>query len=220
MNQFQFKITKKQFLIAVIGNFILGIGIAVLRVSNMGNDPYTAMNMAISDLLPIGLGTYQVIFNCSIIAIQLKFGKNYFGIGTVINMFLLGYIVEYSIPVIEFLIGAEGSHGLVGKLLIMFFAVLIISLGIAIYQETNAGVSPYDYLSLGMTDRGKLPYFANRMITDGLCVIVALLPWAFGALLFSECHIGVGTIVSAFCFGPFVDMFSRFVVRKVLKWKR
>ncbi|MFI3213439.1 MAG: hypothetical protein R3Y24_08855 [Eubacteriales bacterium] len=217
MNTFQFKITKKQFMISLIGNIILGIGIAVLRVSSMGNDPYTAMNMSISNLLPIGLGTYQVIFNCSIIAIQLKFGKNYFGIGTVINMFLLGYIVEYSIPVIELLVGVEGSHGFIGKLLIMLVAVLLVAFGIAVYQEANGGVSPYDYLSLGMTDRGKFPYFVNRMTTDGICVIIALLPWIFGAAIFSECHIGIGTIVSAFCFGPLVDLFSRTVVRKIIK---
>lgn len=214
---FQFAITKKALAGSLAGNILIGIGGATLRVSHMGNDPFSAMNMALSDILPVSLGAFQILLNCVLILVQLKWGRKYMGIGTVINMFFLGYIIQYAIPMIEGLIGVEGSHSLLIKIIIMMAGLLFIALGIAFYQEANAGVSPYDYLSLGMTEALPTPYFANRVITDGGCMLAALSTWIFGALQFSECHIGVGTFVTVFCLGPFVAMFNGLFVKRLFR---
>lgn len=215
-NTFHFSFSKKQLWITFLGNLLIGVGIAILRVSAMGNDAYSAMTMSLSQITPFSLGTFQVLLNAVLMLVQLIWGKKYIGIGTVINMFLLGYIVQYSIPLVVWLIGEEGSHPFILQLLIMFVGLFIIALGIAIYQKANAGVAPFDYLSLGMTDAFPTPYFLNRMITDALCVIMALLPWALRTVAFTDCHIGLGTILCVSCLGPFVSLCDKWIVSKCL----
>ncbi len=195
----------------IVGNLICGTGIAILRVSHMGNDPYTAMNMAVTETIGMGLGTYQIILNLAILMIQLKWGRKYIGIGTIVNMLLLGYIVQFFIPVVEGIVGKEGSQSLYVQLAIMAVGLLILALGLAIYQSANAGVAPYDYLSMGMADALPTPYFANRVITDTVCVLVSLSTFVLGFQEFSGCHLGVSTIITAFCLGPLVGMFNKVV---------
>ena len=82
----------------------------------------------------------------------------------------------------------------------MVVGVIIIALGIA----------PYDYLSLGLRDHTPFPYFGCRVFTDALC---ALLCWLLGGL------VGIGTLVCAFCLGPFIQFFDGHFSQKVLKYK-
>lgn len=208
-------VSKWQIIFVVIGNIMIGLGVAVLRVSQMGNDAYSAMNMSISGAVGISLGFYQMILNCGIFLIQWRYGKHYIGIGTIVNMFLLGYVVQYSIPIIEFLIGVEGTHAFGIQILIMLIAIIVISAGIACYQKADCGVAPFDYLSLGMTERFKPPYFINRMVTDGSALVVALVPWIFLNGEFSNCHIGIGTVCAVCMLGPCVALVDRMAFRNI-----
>ncbi len=47
------KISRRQLILVLMGNILIGVGVAVLRVSQMGNDAYSAMNMSISEALAI-----------------------------------------------------------------------------------------------------------------------------------------------------------------------
>ena len=203
--------TLKTVIGVLLGNVIIGIAIAILRVSNMGNDPYTAMNMAVSESIGMGLGTYQIILNLVFLVVQLIWGRKYIGLGTIINMFLLGYVVQYMIPIIEAVIGKEGSHEFVVKLVIMAVALVVLACGLAIYQSAHSGVAPYDYLSLGMTEVLSTPYFLNRVFTDIGCVLISLSTFLLGFQDFAGCHLGIGTLMTALCLGPLVAMFNKVV---------
>ncbi|QRY48364.1 hypothetical protein JVX93_02065 [Mycolicibacterium boenickei] len=48
---------------ALVGVAVLGFGSAVLRVAQVGVDPYTAANIGISNTIGLDLGTYQLISN-------------------------------------------------------------------------------------------------------------------------------------------------------------
>ncbi len=193
----------------LLGNVILGIGCALLRISGMGNDPFSAANMAFSDGFGIGLGTFQLSVNILFFIIQLIFGRSYLGFGSIINFFLLGYIVQYAGIFIEFLLGDLYSFTLIQQIFIMVLALLILTFGLSMYQTANLGVAPFDYLSLGMTDHLPTPYFINRIITDGFCVLLILIGVAVGFLNWKTSHLGIGTVLCAFCLGPLVNAFSK-----------
>lgn len=202
--------TPRRLLAVTLGNVILGFGIAGLRLSLMGNDPYTASTMAISDGLHMGLGNYQLILNLVLAVIQILWGYKYIGMGTLINMCLLGYIVQFAAIPLEAVLGSGAGHSLVYCLVYMLGALVVVSFGLSMYQVADLGVAPYDYLSIGMTDRFPLPYFANRVITDAACVAMILVAFAVGFIGWENCHLGIGTVVCAFCLGPFVGFFNRF----------
>ena len=89
-------------------------------------------------------------------------------------------------------------------------AVLVTALGASLYQTADLGIAPYDYLSLGLRDYTPFPYFGCRIFTDALS---ALLCWLLGGL------VGLGTLICAFCLGPFIQFFDRTFSQKVLQYK-
>ena len=72
---------------ALVGIAVLSLGSAVLRVGQVGVDPYTAANIGISNTLGIDLGTYQLISNAVLFIPMLLWGRQYIGIGSIMNMF-------------------------------------------------------------------------------------------------------------------------------------
>lgn len=201
-------VTGKRMAAVILGNFILGIGIALLRFSQMGNDPFCAANMALSDGSGIGLGIFQMTVSLILFVPQLMWGRKYIGFGTILNLFLLGYIIEYAGKGIELVAGNGQTYAFWQQLIIMAAALVILSFGLAMYQVADMGVSPYDYLALGMTDHMPLQYFANRMITDGACVLVILTAVLVKFIGWDMSHLGIGTVITVFCLGPLVQMFS------------
>ena len=83
--------------------------------------------------------------------------------------------------------------------------------GIAsLYQTADLGIAPYDYLSLGLRDYTPFPYFGCRVFTDALC---ALICWLLGGL------VGIGTLICAFCLGPFIQFFNGLISERLLQYK-
>ena len=98
---------------------------------------------------------------------------------------------------------------MVQRILIVCVGVIATSLGVSMYQLPDQGVAPYDSMSLIMTERlKKVPYFWNRVATDALC---ALICWLAGGI------VGLGTLVSAFGLGPFVQFFDTHFTSKLLE---
>ncbi|MDD7176428.1 MAG: DUF6198 family protein [Lachnospiraceae bacterium] len=202
-------ISKRKLIAVILGNLILGIGITILRFSQMGNDPFCASTMAISGGLGMGLGTYQLILNAVLFVFQLIWGRKYIGLGTIINLFLLGYIVQFGTWTMETLFGADVVLTLPLKLVIMVAALVILTFGLAMYQVAELGVAPYDFLALGLADRFPVPYFALRVGTDAVCVLVILIAVGTGLIGWESSHLGIGTVITAFFLGPLVSYFSK-----------
>jgi len=75
----------------VIGNIFIGLGIAIFKMSGLGNDPFTAMNLSLSECVGLEYAHFQVLFNLCVFVIQWFFGRELIGIGTLVNACLLGY---------------------------------------------------------------------------------------------------------------------------------
>ena len=202
-------ITKRKLAAVILGNLILGIGVAILRFSQMGNDPFCASTMAISGGLGIGLGTYQLILNVVLFVFQLLWGRSYIGLGTFINLFLLGYIVQFITWVLDTIFGAGIALTLPQQLVIMVVALIILTFGLAMYQVAALGVAPYDFVALGLAERFPIPYFALRVGTDAICVLVILIAVGIGFIGWEGSHLGIGTVITAFFLGPLVAYFSK-----------
>ena len=207
---FTYNLTTRKAHAVVLGNFILGFGCALLAYSLMGNEPYTAMNMAMSGGFHMGLGNYQLIVNCILLIAQLIWGRNYIGFGSIVNMFFLGYIIEFSGYAIQAMFGNSEGYSFVLRLIIMVVAFLFMTFGLSMYQIASVGVAPYDYVAWGLTDHFPTPFFVNRMIGDFCCVLVIILAVFSGLITWQTSHLGIGTIVGAFCLGPFINFFNKY----------
>ena len=90
---------------------------------------------------------------------------------------------------------------------VMLIGVVIVCLGVSLYQTSDSGVSPYDSLALCMRDHLPVPYFWCRILTDGLAALIA---WAFGGV------VGLGTLTCALALGPIISLFDRAVSQRLL----
>ena len=189
----------RRYLGMTAGVFILSIGIAMFKVSHLGNDPMTALNISLADILGISLGQQNLIANTVFLLLQIAFGRKYIGAGTFVNGVLIGYVVSFFYDIFTQNFGYAEEKGLIVQLVWVCIAVVVTSLGVSLYQTADLGVAPYDYLSLGLRDKTKKHYFGCRMFTDGASALATFLT---GGL------VGIGTLISALCLGPIIHFFD------------
>ena len=202
------KPTTRRIVGMVVGIVIIGLGIALFKQSHLGNDSISALNMRLAELLGISLGIQNLCTNILFFLLEFWFGRKYIGLGTFVNGICIGYIVTAFYDPIHAHFGDAPS--LAVQLAWVIAAVLVTALGASLYQTADLGIAPYDYLSLGLRDYTPCPYFGCRIFTDALS---ALLCWLLGGL------VGLGTLICAFCLGPFIQFFDRTFSQKVLQYK-
>ena len=200
------KAGKERILFVLLGNILLGFGVAVFKLAGLGNDPFDGMNMALADFFGMYYPLLQVLVNMGFFVIQIIWGRRLIGFGTIVNAFGLGYIVAFWIQVLGSFMSTPSL--LILQLIMVVIGVLFCSLGLSMYQQADMGVAPYDAFSIIMNEKiRKLPYFWARMITDAGCALVCFLA---GGL------VGLGTIISAFCLGPVIHFFDLHVSKPIL----
>ncbi len=199
----------KRVVMTIVGNIFIGLGIGIFRFAALGNDPFTAMNLSLAERTGMSYPVFQICFNLAVFLIQLLWGRELIGVGTIVNAFLLGYIVDFFYQILVTLAGGPGA--LWQSVLIVFVGVVICSFGLSLYQTSDVGVAPYDALSL-ITQKKlpKIPYFWHRMFDDALAAVISLMATGFT-------NIGLGSIVSAFGLGPFIHFFNKHFSEKLLK---
>ena len=85
---------KGKLLFSCIGVVCIALGTTVCRVGNVGVDPFTAMNLGLSALVGMDFGTFQLLVNLVILVAVFAFDKWQIGLGTIINMVFVGYLIE------------------------------------------------------------------------------------------------------------------------------
>ncbi len=201
------KISARRFWVMVIGNIFLGMGVSIFKFSCLGNDPFSGMVMALAELAKMEYAVFLILLNAFIFLVELLFGREFIGAGTLVNAFLQGYIVTFFYEIWMGLFGKPQQ--LAVKIVIVLIGMVVAGFGISLYQTPNVGAAPYDSLSLIMAKRmPKISYFWCRIFTDAFSALVCFLS---GGL------IGIGTLVTAFGFGPVVEFFNVRFTRKLFK---
>ena len=205
MSEWIKKINWKYVIVMLIGNVILGLGIAIFKLSGLGNDPFSGMVMALSDRTGIDYPVFLIIVNMIVFVFEIIFGRKLIGLGTFVNAVLLGYIVSFFYNIILCLEPTQ----MVQRVLTVCVGVVVRSVGVCMLQLSRQGVAPYDSVSLIMVEKWpKISYFWHRISNDALC---ALICWLAGGI------VGLGTLVSAFGLGPVVQFFDTHFTSKLLE---
>lgn len=200
------KVGWRRIIVMTLGNVFLGMGVAIFKMSGMGTDPFSAMVMAISEKVGIPYANFIVMFNLLVFAVELAFGRELIGIGTIVNACFLGYITTFFYWLFTMPFGVP--TGLIARLVLVCVGVCAVSFGVAMYQTPDVGVAPWDSISLIMVKYWpKIPYFWHRISNDALATLLAVL---LGGV------VGLGTALCAFCLGPFIHFFSEKFVKKLL----
>lgn len=208
---------KKRITISAIGVLLCAISVAFFKYAALGIDSFQVFMNGMTAIVPIGYGTLYVIVNAAILLFAFIFGKQYIGLATLINLFFLGYIVEF----VLFLLHSIFPAGtLLLRILFLVIGIVVMSLAAALCYVANLGVSTYDAVALIIAYTWKLGKF--RYCRIGMEVVTVLLGTAlyyianrnFNGL---SSFVGIGTILTAFCMGPLIEFFTHTVAEPLLK---
>lgn len=190
----------KRILMTIVGVLCSGFGAGIFDFCQMGMDPFQVFAHGVWNLTSMGFGTFYVIVNVIMLIAVLIFDRKKIGLGTVINIFLLGYVVEYTSKLFQWIFP---DASLVVRIICLIITVFILCFASSFYFTANMGVSTYDAVALYMSEKqSKVKFRYCRIATDLVCVGIG---WFFGAT------VGIGTLITAFFMGPLISVFNKYV---------
>ena len=201
---------------SLFGVIICAISVGIFKIAALGVDPFQSFMAGLDKLIPLDFGLLYIIVNALLLIFALVFDRHYIGIATFINLFLLGYITQFSYQFLQTVI-VEPSIFVRAACLVV--GVVVICFGSAFYMTADLGVSTYDAVALIIVNtwkKGKFQYV--RIITDIVCVILgaALFVLGGGKISAIPTIAGIGTIITAFFMGPLIEFFNVHVARPLL----
>ena len=210
----------KRIAMSLFGVIICAISVGIFKIAALGVDPFQSFMAGLDALVPIDFGALYVITNAVMLLFALVFDRHYIGIATFINLFLLGYITQFTYAFLQTKI-IDPSMPV--RVLCLVIGVVIICFGSAFYLTADLGVSTYDAVALIIVNtwkKGKFQYV--RIITDLICVIlgVALFLLSGGSVAAIPTIAGIGTIITAFFMGPLIEFFNVHIARPILAAKK
>ena len=79
----------------ILSVIVMGFALSLLVLVDLGTDPCTSMNLAISEKIGMGIGNWQALLNTIIFVFVILLGRENIGFGTLANMFLVGYSLQF-----------------------------------------------------------------------------------------------------------------------------
>ena len=202
---------KKQLPVTLLGVFFMAFSMSFLVLVDWGTDTFTNMNIAISHLLGMSLGNWQALLNTVLFIIVILSGFDGIGFGTLANMILIGYLLDF----FAFLWGIIIPTGLFDliavKIIVMAIALPVFVFAAAIYMKAGLGMSPCDATPFIVQEKlekllGKtIPFKAVRIGWDITMLIIA---FAITGKIY------IVTVLMSFMLGPIIE----YVGEHINKW--
>lgn len=211
--------SKKDWCIALIvlflGLTVAHLGVSMFLVSAMGTDTFTVFIQGLSRTcqhfsgtsFPT-VGTVHVIILCLIMVVLLFTTKGYIKPGTVICAFCGGPIIDFFNWIISPFVNSESTVPI--RVLVMIAGCIILSLGMSIVINSDAGTGPNDLIAIVISD--KLPKIQFRFVRIACDVFFIIAGFFLGGT------VGAGTVVAAFLTGPLVQFWlpkTKALIRKL-----
>lgn len=181
----------KQFYIRLLrllgGLFLYALGIVVTMNAQIGYAPWDVFHVGVAKTVGISIGNASIIIGLIVVIIAVLLGEK-IGIGTILNMLLIGVFLDIFI---KLNIIPKTNNFFLGIIMIII-GLFIISLASYFYIGSAFGAGPRDSLMVAITRKTGL--------SVGLCrgtieLLAALVGWKLGGML------GIGTIISAVIIG-------------------
>lgn len=195
----------KRVLMALVGVSICGFSVGLFKMSLFGTDPFQCFSAGVSNMVSfIGFGTLYMIMNLVMLLAIFILDRHYIGIATFINIFGIGYIVEFTT---KWLNQYFSDANLMTRIILLIVGVILMCMSASLYFTADLGVSTYDAIALILADKKIAKFKYIRIATDLICVII-------GALLHAV--VGIGTLITAFFMGPLIEFFNVHVSKPFL----
>lgn len=206
----------RRILMAVLGVLICAVSVGFFKMAAMGVDPFQSFMSGLDAFAPLSFGILYMIANAVLLLFSLAFDRHYLGLGTMVNLFLVGYIVQFSYEFLQNIFPAPGP-GL--RILFLIIGIVVMCFASAFYFTADLGVSCYDAVALILAHKWHVAKFRYcRIVCDLICILIGcvLFLLAGGKPSAIPTIAGIGTVITAFFMGPLIDFFNVHVAEPFL----
>lgn len=185
----------KALSILLAGLAVAHLGVTLFLLSELGTDTFTVFIQGLSRLSGLTVGTVHVIVLCILMILMLLGTKGYVKPGTVVCAFCGGPIID----LFTWLLGdwINGASDMAVRIASMLLECVILSAGMSIVINSNAGTGPNDLVAVILSDR--LPSVQFRWVRVGCDLFFVVLGFLLGGT------VGAGTVAAVFLTGPLVQ---------------
>ncbi|NLT12698.1 MAG: hypothetical protein GXY06_09860 [Clostridiaceae bacterium] len=186
----------KRVLMTIVGVSVGGFSVGMFIFSAFGTDPFQVLAHGIWRQTNLDFGTLYMIVNLVMLVGVFFVDKRKIGIGTAINIFVLGYVVSFST---KLFMSWMPDPELWVRIIFLIIGLLVLSLSAALYFTGDLGVSTYDAVAIILSEKTPIKFQYLRITSDIVCTLIGFL---LGAT------VGIGTLVTAFFMGPMIAFFK------------
>ena len=184
----------RQFIQVFSGTSLIGIGISLNYLANLGLGPWGVFHDGLSKTLGISYGRTIIITGVAVMLLWIPL-KQKPGLGTIVDIFLVGIVADLII------LNFELSDSIFLSLTLIAFGIILIGAGTAIYVGADLGAGPRDGVMVGLETLGLKIGTARNLIE----LFAFLTGWLLGGL------VGYVTILFVIGIGPVVQMVLPYV---------
>ena len=184
----------RQLFQVIFGTSLIGVGISLNYLANLGLGPWGVFHDGLSKTMGITYGRTIIITGVAVMLLWIPL-KQKPGLGTLIDIFLVGLVADQIILYFEF------SENIFISLILIFLGIISIGTGTAIYVGADLGVGPRDGIMVGLETLGLKIGTARNLIE----LIAFLTGWLLGGL------VGYVTILFVIGIGPVVQFVLPYV---------
>ncbi len=185
----------RALLALLVGLIIAHLGVTLFLLSALGTDTFTVFIQGLSRVVGLSVGTVHVIVLCIFMVLMLVTTKGYVKPGTIVCAFCGGPIIDFFTWCFKDCINE--TSGMTIRILSVLAGCVILSLGMSIVINSNAGTGPNDLVAVILSD--KLERIEFRWVRMGCDAFFVILGFILGGT------VGVGTIIAIFLTGPMVQ---------------
>tara|TARA_B100000676_G_scaffold160048_1_gene157582 strand:- start:359 stop:946 length:588 start_codon:yes stop_codon:yes gene_type:complete len=185
---------QRQLFQVIFGTSLIGIGISLNYLANLGLGPWGVFHDGLSKTIGITYGRTIIITGVAVMLLWIPL-KQKPGLGTLIDIFLVGLVADTIILYFEF------SENIFLSLILVLLGIISIGTGTAIYVGADLGVGPRDGIMVGLETLGIKIGTARNLIE----LIAFLTGWLLGGL------VGYVTILFVIGIGPVVQLVLPYV---------
>ena len=184
----------RQVFQVIFGTSLIGVGISLNYLANLGLGPWGVFHDGLSKTIGITYGRTIIVTGVAVLLLWIPL-KQKPGLGTLIDIFLVGLVADTIILYFEF------SENIFLSLILILLGIISIGTGTAIYVGADLGVGPRDGIMVGLETLGIKIGTARNLIE----LIAFLTGWLLGGL------VGYVTILFVIGIGPVVQLVLPYV---------
>ena len=177
-----------------LGTTTIGIGISLNYIADLGLGPWGVFHDGLSKTIGLPYGR-TIIFTGFVVMLFWIPLKQKPGFGTIVDLIWIGSVADFVIPRFQL------STNTLQSLVLIFFGIILIGIGTAVYVGAGLGVGPRDGIMVG---------FENRGIKIGTArILIELFAFISGWILGG--NVGYVTILFVIGIGPVVQLVLPYV---------